>query len=126
VSAWIDLAEGRPRVAAVKFHESLRFLGGSDPSQNLRDAEIGLAFERAGVPDSAIASYEHYLKPTPVWDLDIYKLQFVLEHVAVLYDKKGDRRKAKAAYERLADMWKDADPELQSRVKHARERAAAL
>jgi len=125
-SAWIDLAEGRPRDAAAKFRESLRFLGGSAPSQTLRDAEIGLAFERAGAPDSAIAGYEHYLNAAPVWDLDIYRLPFVLEHVAALYDKKGDRRKARAAYERLAEMWKDADAELQPRVRHARDRAAVL
>ena len=53
------------------------------------DAETGLAFERAGLPDSAIASYEHYLNAAPVWDLDVSKLAWVLDHVAALYEKKG-------------------------------------
>jgi hypothetical protein len=79
-----------------------------------------------GAPDSAIASYEHYLNAAPMWDLDMYKLPFVLEHVAALYGQQGSRRKARVAYERLAEMWKDADPELQPRVKHARERSVAL
>jgi DNA-binding SARP family transcriptional activator len=126
VAAWIDLAEGRPGPAVTKFRESLRFAGGGSPSQNLRDAEIGLAFERAGMPDSALASYEHYLNAPPVWDADIYKLAWVLEHAATLYDRKGDRRRAKTAYDRLAVLWKDADPELQPLAKQALARSAAL
>jgi DNA-binding SARP family transcriptional activator/tetratricopeptide (TPR) repeat protein len=126
VAAWIDLAEGRPGPAVAKFRESLRFAGGGAPSQNLRDAEIGLAFERAGMPDSALASYEHYLNTPPVWDADIYKLAWVLEHAATLYDRKGDRRRAKTAYDRLAVLWKNADPELQPLVKQALARSAAL
>jgi len=126
VAAWIDLAEGRPGPAVAKFREGLRFAGGGSPSQNLRDAEIGLAFERAGMPDSALASYEHYLNAPPAWDVDIYKLAWVLEHAATLYDRKGDRRPAKAEYDRLANLWKDADPELQPLVKQALARSAAL
>ena len=30
------------------------------------------------------------------------------------------------AYRRFADLWADADPEFQPRVRHARERIAAL
>jgi len=126
VSAWIDLAEGRAREAAAKFRASLRFSGGGTPSQNLLDAETGLAFERSGLPDSAVASYEHYLNAPPEWGLDAYELVWVLEHIARLYERKGDRARARAAYTRVAELWKDADPELQPRVTHARERAAAL
>jgi DNA-binding SARP family transcriptional activator len=126
VSAWIDLAEGRPRDAAAKFRASLRFSGGNAPSQISRDAETGLAFERAALADSAITTYEHYLNAVPVMELDEFRLVWILEHVARLYEAKGDRRKASAAYGRVADLWKDADPDLQPRVRHARERAAAL
>jgi len=121
-----DLAEGRPRDAARKFRESLRFSGGSAPSQIRRDAETGLAFEKAGLPDSAIATYEHYLSATPTWETDAFRLVWTLEHVAPLYEKRGDRSKARAAYARVAELWKNADPELQPRVSHARERAATL
>jgi len=126
VYAWIDLAEGRPREAAAKFRASLRFSGGTAPSQISRDAETGLAFERAGMADSAIVVYEHYMNAAPVWEQDAFKLVWVLEHVAALYEGKGDRRKARAVYSRVAELWKDADAELQPRVAHARERAAAL
>lgn len=126
VSAWIDLHEGRPRDGAVRFRESLRFSGGNTPSQISRDTEIGLAFERAALPDSAIAAYEHYLAGSPVLELDAFRLVWVLEHVARLYETKGDRRKAAAAYGRVAELWKNADADLQPRVSLARERAAAL
>jgi hypothetical protein len=104
----------------------MRFAGGSAPSQILRDAETGFAFERAGMADSAIVVYEHYLNAVPLWEQDAFKLVWVLEHVAALYERKGDRRKARAAYTRVAELWKDADAELQPRVTHARQRAAAL
>jgi tetratricopeptide (TPR) repeat protein len=125
-AAWIDFHEGRPRDAVAKFRGSLRFSGAGLPSQTLRDAEVGFAFERAGLPDSAIASYEHYLQGTPMLELDAYKLVQVLEHVARLYEVKGDRRKAAAAYRRVAELWKNADAELQPRVRVARERASSL
>jgi hypothetical protein len=59
-------------------------------------------------------------------ELDAYRLVWVLEHAARLYEERGDRRKARAAYARVVELWKDADPDLQPRVSHARERAAAL
>ncbi len=124
-AAWIDLAEGRPRDAAVKFRESLRFSGRDAPSQTRYDAELGLAFERAGLADSAVKVYEHYLNGPPTFEVDNLKLVWVLEHVAALYEKRGDRAKATAAYARVAELWKDADPELQPRVQRARERAVA-
>jgi tetratricopeptide (TPR) repeat protein len=125
-SAWIDFAQGRPREAAQKFRGSLRFSGGAAPSQSRLDAEIGLAFERAQLPDSAIAVYEHFLNAPASLEGDAIHLVPVLEHVAPLYEKRGDRRKARDAYARIAELWKTADPELQPRVAHARERAAAL
>jgi DNA-binding SARP family transcriptional activator len=125
-SAWIDMAEGRPREAAAKFRESLRFAGGAAASRVDRDPDIGLAFERAGMADSAIAVYEHYLNATTSWESDAFKLVPILEHVAPLYERRGDRAKAKAAYARIAELWKDPDPELRKRADHARERFAAL
>ncbi len=125
-SAWIDMAEGRPREAAAKFRESLRFSGGAAASRVDRDPDIGLAFERAGMADSAIAVYEHYLNATTSWESDAFKLVPILEHVAPLYERRGDRAKAKAAYGRIAELWKDPDPELRKRADHARERFAAL
>ena len=125
-SAWIDMADGRPREAAAKFRESLRFAGGAAASRVDRDSDIGLAFERAGMADSAIAVYEHYLNAPTTWEIDAFRLVWILEHAAPLYEKRGDRAKAKAAYGRIAGLWKDPDPELRPRAAHARERLAAL
>jgi DNA-binding SARP family transcriptional activator len=126
ISGWIDMAEGRPREAAAKFRESLRFAGGSTASRVDRDSDIGLAFERAGMADSAIVVYEHYLNATTHWEIDAFKLVWILEHAAALHEKRGDRAKARAEYGRIAELWKDADPELRPRADHARERLAAL
>jgi tetratricopeptide (TPR) repeat protein len=122
----IDLAEGRPRDAAEKFRAAVSTAGGDAPSQITRDPEIGLALESAGTKDLAIARYEHFLTGPPRLEFDAFKLVWVLEHVASLYEEKDDRKKARAAYMRIAELWKNADPELQPRVARARERAAAL
>jgi tetratricopeptide (TPR) repeat protein len=87
---------------------------------------MGLSLERAGMKDAAIARYEHFLAGPPRLEYDAFKLVWVLEHVALLYDQKGDRKKARAAYERVVELWKNADPELQPRVARAREKAVAL
>jgi DNA-binding SARP family transcriptional activator len=129
VLGWILLAERRPRDAVVEFRAS-RML--SDGPANLspvaRDVEIGIAFERAGMPDSAIAAYEHYMNTPWAWHVieDGFRVPWALEHVAALYDSKADAKHAIAAYQRLADLWREADPELQPRVAHARQRVAAL
>jgi hypothetical protein len=39
-----------------------------------------------------------------------------------LYEAAGDLPKAAANLERFVELWKDADPELQPKVRDARER----
>ena len=43
-----------------------------------------------------------------------------------LYQSKGDRERAKHFYGKFIDNWKDADPELQPKVREARRRMAEL
>ena len=43
-----------------------------------------------------------------------------------LYTARGERAKAIAAYERVLNLWKDADPELQPVVRDVRARIARL
>jgi DNA-binding SARP family transcriptional activator len=45
-----------------------------------------------------------------------------LERLGQLYDEQGDRTKAVEYYARFAELWKDADPELQPRVQAAQAR----
>jgi hypothetical protein len=126
---WILLGEGRPLQAIAEFRgDRVTRDGFANDSPIAGDVEIGLAFTRAGQPDSAIASYEHFLN-TPYGDRlpdDAVHLHWVLEHLAALYEGKQERGEARAAYARLVDLWTHADPELQPRVMHARRRLAAL
>ena len=129
VMGWILLAEGKLLDAVTEFRGGqMASDGPTDLSPIGADAEVGLAFERAGRPDSAIVAYEHYLNspdPDRFFD-DGLKLAWVLEHVAALYDAKGKRDAAEAAYQRFVDLWSNADPELQFRVRHAQQRIAVL
>ncbi len=71
VLGWILLAERRPRDAVVEFRASRMLSDGPVTlSPILRDVEIGIAFERAGMPDSAITAYEHYVNTPWAWRID--------------------------------------------------------
>ena len=48
------------------------------------------------------------------------------ENVAKLYEKRGDKASAVKYYKRVAELWKNADPVLQPRVKAAEAKIAAL
>jgi tetratricopeptide (TPR) repeat protein len=127
VTGWVAMARGQPRAAVDSFRASQMASDGPVMASPIAvDPNVGLAFERAQLPDSAIGAYEHYLNAPPDLEDNALRLPWVLEHVAALYDRKGMRREAKDAYMRFVDLWRDADPELQPRVAHARERIAAL
>ena len=89
---------------------------------------LGPLHERAGRPDSAIVAYERYLSTGTldrlVWDG--FLLADVLERLASLHEQRGDRSVAARYYTRFAELWADADAELQPRVSAARRRAEAL
>ena len=91
---------------------------------------IGQAFDRANMPDSAIARFEHYLN-TPIpgrlnFDLDVSSVPSISRRLGELYEAKGDRVKAAAYYQKFIDLWKNADPELQPQVAEIRQRLARL
>jgi tetratricopeptide (TPR) repeat protein len=43
-----------------------------------------------------------------------------------LYEQRGERERAIDYYQRLVDLWQNADPDLQSRVEEVRKRMARL
>jgi len=51
---------------------------------------------------------------------------WTLQRLPVLHEERGDTARALLHYRRLVELWSDADPELQPRVRYARERIAAL
>ena len=87
------------------------------------DHELGLAFEQAGVPDSAIARYEHYVNtpaPRRIWS-DAYNMASTYERLADLYAARNNREKAALYAGKFVELWKNADPHLQPRVQAKRE-----
>jgi len=88
--------------------------------------ELGALHARAGQMQQAAAVWEEFIaRPESEWDVGlIYALTH--ERLGEAYDALGDRERAALHYARFAELWKDADPELQPRVRYARERAAAL
>ncbi len=98
----------------------------ADP--RLRRVLAGRAYEALQQPDSAIAAYEAYLTDPPLSypvKLDAVFLFDTLERLGALHQARGDSAEAALYYSRAADLWNDADPELQPRVRRVREQAAA-
>ncbi|MGH7518494.1 MAG: protein kinase domain-containing protein [Gemmatimonadales bacterium] len=91
---------------------------------------LARVFDLAGMSDSAIAYYRRYVDDPsrPVfWDfLEPAHRAEAYEALGRLYEAKNDRQQALDFYGRFVDLWKDADPDLQPRVRAARERIAAL
>jgi tetratricopeptide (TPR) repeat protein len=88
---------------------------------------MGLAFESLQQPDSAIATYEALATlPEPGQAGRPQTLPLTYHRLGELYETRGDRQKAVEYYGKFAELWKDADSELQPRVKEARRRIAEL
>jgi tetratricopeptide (TPR) repeat protein len=90
--------------------------------------QIGMALDRAGKSDSALAVYEHYLSSTWLYRIraDAYDLAHVLRRAGEMYEAKGDRARAIERYERFVSLWRDADPLLQPQVTDVKRRLADL
>jgi tetratricopeptide (TPR) repeat protein len=90
---------------------------------------LGRAFDRAEMPDSAIAVYERYLM-TPhsirLLSLDHFALAGTHKRLGELYEAKGERQKAVSHYQQFVDLWKNADAEFQPRVTEVKRRLARL
>jgi tetratricopeptide (TPR) repeat protein len=128
-AGWIAFAEGRFPDAVAEFKAGDRLPDGPAVACAICvDPELGLAFDRAGLADSAIATYEHFVK-TPYLDRlteDALHLARILRRLGELYDAKNNAPKAIEYYQRFMALWKNADPELQPRVAAARARVQQL
>ncbi len=118
--AWIDVAEGR-------YSEAIPVLRTADRGYGCDiciDRAVGMAFDLAGQPDSAVAYYERYLAPKHNWRayIDSRWRAWTLERLGQLYDEMGDLEQAAGYYGMFVELWEEADPELQPRVQAARAR----
>jgi len=121
--AMIAAAEGRPLEALEAFRTLPPF---ACVPCRLR-VEAGL-LDEAGRADSAIAYYERYLAEP--WNYRIWNdarwLAPTHERLGQLYDERGDPENAALHYARFVELWEDADPELQPRVRSAQQRLEAI
>jgi eukaryotic-like serine/threonine-protein kinase len=81
-----------------------------------------------GHTDAAIEAYEAYISTPYIWRtwMDSWFLAEAYETLAELHDARGDVVKARLYYASLVDLWRDADPELQPRVRAAQQRLQRL
>ncbi len=89
---------------------------------------LGIAFDRANMPDSAIAEFQRYLD-TPFSDIlsdNGDDLAFVYKSLGRLYENKGDRGEAANYYSKFVELWKNADPDLQPQVAEVKTRLTHL
>jgi eukaryotic-like serine/threonine-protein kinase len=115
------LAEGRAAEAVTRLQEAARV----DYCPICALADLARAYEAAGNRDSALAVWRRYVE-TPWserWSADGEFTGLALARIAALSSETGDRAGARAAYERLAALWADADPDMRPLVRDA-ERSA--
>ena len=102
--------------------------GPANPCTVCLPVALGRVFDAAGQADSAIVMFERYLSATFAnrADFDGFWLARTHERLGQLYEAKGDAQNAAEHYRKFIDLWKNADPELQSRVRAAQERLRRL
>jgi DNA-binding SARP family transcriptional activator len=128
--AAIELAEGRPDSAAAAFLASWR-APFCDALYwfNRGLPEAAMAFDRGGRADTAVALYERALRVQSIaWPLAYESSYYpvALRRLGELHDSLGHRREAVDYYTRFAELWSEADPELQPQVRRVRARLARL
>jgi tetratricopeptide (TPR) repeat protein/tRNA A-37 threonylcarbamoyl transferase component Bud32 len=122
---WVALAEGRPKDAVVEFRE----IGPKGGRAEWGHWETGVAFDRANLPDSALAEYR-IAADSVGSGFKLLVAPWVeapsLRRLGEIYEAKGEKAKAIESYARFVDLWKDADPKLQPSVREVKERMAKL
>jgi len=84
---------------------------------------LARAFDLSGKRDSAIAYFQQFVDtPHGYLDEDQDWLAGSYKRLGELYESTGDLPKAATNLEKFIELWKNADPELQPRVRDARAR----
>jgi tetratricopeptide (TPR) repeat protein len=130
LSSEILLAQGKAEEALAEFRSGprpqLSFINiNTLTSANFpfRDDFTARALVSKGDLGAAIAEYERILLPAHTGGHLVHPL--ARYRLAGLFEKKGLTARAIEQHQKLAEIWKDADPDLAA-VKDARARLAAL
>jgi len=122
--AWLAIASGDYAAAIREMHEADRAMMISERRASVAIAE---AFDLRGQSDSAIVYYEKFVRtPDPFPLFNAHFLAGTHKRLGELYDARADTGRAEAHYQFFLDLWKDADPELQPKVREVRTRVAQL
>jgi tetratricopeptide (TPR) repeat protein len=127
-AAFIAAAEGRYTDAVAEFRASDRLADGPRLLCPICvDVGIATSFDRAGMADSAIAAYEHFVT-APYHDRIVheYQLAWVLRRIGQLYEDKKEPQKALDAYRKFVELWKNADAEVQPQVEEVKGKIKGL
>jgi tetratricopeptide (TPR) repeat protein len=121
----LAMAFGRWPDALVSLERAERL---PNPRRDLLAITRFLILDRMQQADSAIAAGERYLANTHNLRLqqDMYYLAGVRQRLGEMYEAKGNVDKALTHYQAFVELWKDADPELQPRVRDVRGRVERL
>ena len=129
----IAIAEGKPRDALTHFGKAHSYLSeaGFTPAElPAYYARLGRAYDLVHETDSAIANFQRYVE-TPYYDRvltesDPTYLAAVYKRLGELYETRNDAANAVKYYTKFVELWKNADPELQPKVRDVRARLARL
>lgn len=125
----IALAEGRPLDALVAFRRSDRLPDGPAHFCAIcTEANLGRAFDQAGLTDSAIVSFERYFAVPQLFRIptDAIYAARLARRLGELHEGKSDQQRAFHHYNRFLAQWRGADRELQPTVAEVRRRVEAL
>ena len=119
----IAMAEGRYRDAIDAFQAAYE----SGTCNWCGRHEIGFAYDRLGMPDSAITILESEIDTPSPWRAvrESFMLGASYKRLGELYEDR-DRKKSLDYYSKFVDLWREADPELQPLVEGVRLRMAEL
>jgi tetratricopeptide (TPR) repeat protein len=133
-----DLNEIRGTIASSegRHDEAIRLLWKADTTYDGPDGNcsicildnVGWAWERAGVADSAIFYWEKFLK-TPYYGrqgFEGFQRALIVKRLGELYDAKGDATNAARNYRDFIKLWEHADPRLQPKVAEVRRKLSRL
>jgi tetratricopeptide (TPR) repeat protein len=93
------------------------------------DADLAGVYDRAGQPDSALAYYQHWADAGEnLWEPGVYTHAAPIAYFRLgeLYEQKNDSVHAIEFYNKFRILWRDADPELQPKVRDAQQRIQQL
>jgi tetratricopeptide (TPR) repeat protein len=127
----LGIAEGRWTQAAEFLRKSYQLPDGPNGSCTwCLPMDLIDLFATANMPDSALAVYGDYRK-SPIGSRarqgpDGWVGASRYEALAKMFDAKRDTANAVKHYQEFIELWKAADPELQSRVAAARQRLQQL